>query len=141
MRTENSVTVRNQVSELVRLHQFIADFWMDNQLAPDIEFDVSLALEETFTNIVRYGFEDHEEHQILVRISLDDGWVAVSVEDDGMPFNPLEVPPPDIDSPLEQRPVGGLGIHLVRNVVDQLEYTRQGDRNCLVLKKRMAESE
>jgi anti-sigma regulatory factor (Ser/Thr protein kinase) len=139
MKTENSVTVQNQISELLRLNKFISDFWIENQLAPDIEFGVSLALEEAFTNVVRYGFEDVGEHQILVRLSLEDGWITLSVEDDGIPFNPLEVPPPDVNSPIEERAIGGLGIHLVKNVVDQLQYTRQGGRNRLVMKMKIGE--
>ena len=64
-----------------------------------------------------------------------------SVEDDGLPFNPLEAPEPDLDSPIETRQIGGLGIHLVRNVTDGLEYRRNEGRNRLVIRKQLPRSE
>jgi serine/threonine-protein kinase RsbW len=60
--------------------------------------------------------------------------MKVEVEDDGRPFNPLEAPPPDIGKPLAEREVGGLGIHLVRKMMDELEYRRENDKNLLILK-------
>jgi anti-sigma regulatory factor (Ser/Thr protein kinase) len=98
-------------------------------------------LEEAFTNILNFGFKDSGEHQILVCIALEDEWITMSFEDDGIPFDPLRVPSPDTASSLEERRVGGFGIHLIKNVVDQLEYTRQEGRNRLVMKKRIKEKE
>ena len=64
-----------------------------------------------------------------------DGEVIAEVEDDGRPFNPLEAPPPDLVSPVEIRPAGGLGVHIVRSVMETIEYRREGHKNYLVLRK------
>jgi anti-sigma regulatory factor (Ser/Thr protein kinase) len=103
--------------------------------------DVNLAVEEILTNIISYGYTDNrEEHEIKVSVSVQPGEVRVDVEDDGQPFNPLEAPEPDTTKPLEERTAGGLGIHLVRQLMDDLDYKRQGDRNLLSIKKKTQES-
>jgi serine/threonine-protein kinase RsbW len=94
-----------------------------------------LALEEILANIISYGYADDREHEITVSLDAQPGEVRVDVEDDGRPFNPLESPEPYTGDSLEDRPVGGLGIHLVRALMDGLEYRRQGDRNLLTMKK------
>jgi serine/threonine-protein kinase RsbW len=67
------------------------------------------------------------------------GELKAEVEDDGQPFNPLEAPEVDTTKPLEERTIGGLGIHLVRKLMDGLDYQRQGDRNLLTMKKKTEE--
>ena len=71
-----------------------------------------------------------------MRLSVEPGEMRVDVEDDGQPFNPLEAPEADTTNPLEERTIGGLGVHLVRKLMDGLEYKRQGERNLLTIKKK-----
>jgi len=92
-------------------------------------------------NVIRYGHPEGGKHEILVWLSLEQDCVIATVEDDGLPFNPLEAPEPDLYSPIETRQVGGLGIHLIRNVTDGLEYRRDGDRNRMVMRKHVSRSE
>ncbi len=73
-----------------------------------------------------------------VSLALDDGELALCLEDDGPAFDPLAAPMPDLDAPIEDRPIGGLGIHLLREMMDELEYTRLDSRNRLTLRKRIA---
>jgi anti-sigma regulatory factor (Ser/Thr protein kinase) len=76
----------------------------------------------------------------VVRADLTDGELVIEVEDDGRPFNPLQIPPPDMDRPLEQRSVGGLGLHLVRELTSSIEYTRREEKNHLVMRKKTEKS-
>jgi anti-sigma regulatory factor (Ser/Thr protein kinase) len=69
-----------------------------------------------------------------VRLSWKDPDIEIEIKDDGRPFNPLEAPPPDMGKPLAAKQVGGLGIHLVREMMDELEYRRENDKNLLILK-------
>jgi anti-sigma regulatory factor (Ser/Thr protein kinase) len=130
-----NAVVANDLAELKRLNRIVAEFWAEHSLPSDLESDVTLALEEIVVNIIRYGFPEGGKHEILIRLSLEDGAVAVAVEDQGVPFNPLEAPPPDLESPLEKRRIGGLGIHIVKSIVDAVDYRREAGRNCLTLRK------
>ena len=135
-----SVLLRNDLAELQRLNQIVAQFAERHRLASELVFRVTLVLEEIITNVILYGYEDGLEQKISVRLSWKDPYIKLEVEDDGRPFNPLETPPPDKRKPLAERQVGGLGIHLVREMMDELEYWRENDKNLLVLKTKIRES-
>ncbi|MGH7825124.1 MAG: ATP-binding SpoIIE family protein phosphatase [Candidatus Binatia bacterium] len=137
---ELEIKLNNKLSELERLNQALMEFSQRHGLAPRVVHDLNLALEEILTNIISYGYTDNREHEIKVRLSAQTGEVTAEVEDDGQRFNPLEAPEPDTEKPLEERTIGGLGIHLVRKLMDGLEYKRQGDRNLLTMKKKTEES-
>jgi phosphoserine phosphatase RsbU/P len=135
-----SVLLRNDLSEFQRLNQIVTEFAERHGLASELVFRVTLVLEEIVTNVILYGCEDGLEHEISVRLSWEDPYIKLEVEDDGRPFNPLEAPPPDTGKPLAERQVGGLGIHLVREMMDELEYRRENDKNLLTLKTKTRES-
>ena len=129
--------IERRIGELERLAQWIEDFGSRNALAERAILDVQLAVDELVTNTVTHGWNDDRPHEIVVRQRLEqDQWI-VELEDDGRAFDPRTVPPPAIDVPPEERPIGGLGIHLARSVVDELDYRREGDRNHLTLRKRL----
>lgn len=93
----------------------------------------NLALEELATNTLKYGYADHAVHELLVRVAVDSDRLRLVLEDDGRPFNPLEVPEPDVSASLENRLPGGLGIHLVRKLADRVNYERRDGRNCVTV--------
>src|SRR5262249_14421188 len=98
-------------------------------------FEINLALDEVLTNVITHGYEGSGDHEIAVRLSLEDGDLAVAVEDDGPSFNPLAVSAPQVHGSAEARPTGGPGTDLVRQFMDQLQYTRRANRNVLVMMK------
>jgi phosphoserine phosphatase RsbU/P len=126
----------NELSELDRFNQTLTKFGRQRGLSDKVLHDLNLALEEILTNIISYGYTDSGEHEIRVRLSAQPGEVKAEVEDDGQPFNPLDVPEPDTAKLLDERTIGGLGIHLVRKIMDGFEYKRQGERNLLTIKKK-----
>lgn len=100
---------------------------------PDLTFKVNLALEELVINIMDYGFEGGD-HEIEITLISEDHRLILEISDTGKPFDPLtEAPVPDVDAPMEDRPIGGLGIYLVRNMMDDMQYRRENDRNYLTL--------
>jgi anti-sigma regulatory factor (Ser/Thr protein kinase) len=129
------VELRNNITEVGRMSETIDEFCASNKLPPDTGFALNLSLEEVLTNIIKYAYDENDEHIILVRLYINQGQVYIEVEDDGKPFNPIEVEPPDIHKPIDERPIGGLGIHLVKNHMDSLDYRRNGDRNLLIMTK------
>jgi anti-sigma regulatory factor (Ser/Thr protein kinase) len=131
------VTLSNDLSELERLHQVLNQFGKEQDLPENLINTMNLALEEIVTNVIAHGYEDGREHFIVIRCGVQDGEVMAEVEDDGQAFNPLQYPDPDISVPLESRPPGGLGIYLVRNVMDTVAYTYEDGKNCIKLRKRI----
>ena len=136
-----NVVVANDISEVDRLYRSVFQFCQEHGLSSEIEGDLSLAIEEIVVNVIRYGHPEGGKHEIQVWLSLEQDCVVATVEDDGVPFNPLEAPEPDLYSPIETRPIGGLGIHLVRNITDGLEYRRNEGRNRLVIRKQVPRSQ
>jgi serine/threonine-protein kinase RsbW len=131
--------LRNDARELERVAAEIERFGAAHALAPKLVHDLGLALDEVLTNVIWYAFDDDGAHEIRVRICVDGQDVVIEVEDDGRPFDPLALPPAAVDSgiPLEQRRVGGLGMHLVRRTMDVLAYRRDVDKNVFTMRKRL----
>jgi sigma-B regulation protein RsbU (phosphoserine phosphatase) len=132
------LTLANRSSELQRLASEIEQFAQNHRI-PDADVHaLSLALDEVITNTISYGYDDQGAHQIRVRLTLAHGRLSAEVEDDGRPFDPLTAPQPDLTSAVEDRPVGGLGIHLVRSLMEQVDYRRESGKNHLIMSKRLS---
>jgi len=110
--------------------------WLEKQQTPQAAAYLALlALEELVTNCIKYGYDDSAQHVVQVSVQLSESGMIMVVEDDGHPFNPLEQVGPDMTLPLEKRPIGGLGIHMLRKMSDRMEYAREGGRNRVTLHK------
>jgi serine phosphatase RsbU (regulator of sigma subunit)/anti-sigma regulatory factor (Ser/Thr protein kinase) len=134
---ELEIKLNNKLSELERFNQTLTEFGQQHGLGPKVMHDLNLVLEEILTNIISYGYTDNREHEIRVNLSAQPGEVTAEVQDDGQPFNPLEAAEPNTTKPLEERTIGGLGIHLVRKLMDGVEYQRREGKNLLVMKKHL----
>jgi len=135
------IVLRNDLSEIAKLNQELENFRRKCSLSSKTLFELNLILEEVLANVISHAYGDNRLHEIVVRADLRDGELIIEVEDDGRPFNPLQIPPPDLDRPLEQRNVGGLGLHLVRELTSSIEYTRREDKNHLVMRKKTEKTE
>ena len=131
------MVIANEISQVAGLNRLLSEFWKLRRLPEDLEFDVALCIEEVVTNVIRHGYRDTGAYPIAVTLAVNDGWLEVEVEDEGVAFNPLDHPEPDLNAPIEKRPIGGLGIHIVRKLMDDLEYLRQGSVNRLRMKKKL----
>ena len=134
---ELQFTLKNNIAEIARLGERLGEFAAVHQLTPNVLHDLNLALEEAVTNIISHGYSDHREHDILVRMRVEAGAVIVELKDDARAFNPLTAPEADVSAPLEERAAGGLGIHLMRKLMDRIEYQRLEDGNLLIMKKNL----
>jgi anti-sigma regulatory factor (Ser/Thr protein kinase) len=132
-----SFTLKNDISELKTLCRQLESVGDALGLPRRFVFEVNLALDELFTNIISYGFNDRSEHAIQVCIAADDGMLTITVEDDGIPFNPIERAKPRLPATVEDCMIGGLGIYLIKNLMDDVWYRRKQDKNVLTLKKRI----
>ena len=128
-----SLTLTNRMEEVPRLVERLDVFGQEAQLPDDVVFRLTVALDEVVTNIVRHAFDRQGGHDILLGITVNERFVTAVVEDDGPPFDLRTVAPADVDAPIEFRPIGGLGVHLVRSLTHALEYRREGARNIVTL--------
>ena len=94
---------------------------------------IAIAVEEIFINIANYAYNP-EVGNVVIRTSVDDD-VYIEFEDNGIPYNPLENPDPDINAAPEEREIGGLGILMVKNIMDTVEYKNEDNKNILIIRK------
>jgi sigma-B regulation protein RsbU (phosphoserine phosphatase) len=127
------ITIANRLEEMIRVStafEELADrFGLDSKLRRK----VNLAFDELLNNIISYGYDDDEEHQIGVRVAILPDKLTIKISDDGRPFNPFEMAEPDTSLSVEEREIGGLGVHLVKNLMDEVLYERRGERNVVNL--------
>jgi serine/threonine-protein kinase RsbW len=133
-----SLTLANRMDEVPRLVALIDAFGTGAGLPDDLVFRLSVALDEVVTNIVRHAFQVEGGHEILLEIAVGQAMVTAVVQDDGPPFDLRTVPPVDTGAPIEHRPRGGLGVHLVRSLAQEVTYHREGPRNIVTLRFRAA---
>ena len=137
MSKQMDLILLNRESEIARLQDQLEALARQHGLPTKVLHEIQLAVEEHLTNILLYAYADEFEHQIHVQLRLGTDDVWIQVEDDGRPFNPLDFPAPDLSAPLEQRPIGGLGIHMIRKSMDRIEYRRDDGKNVLVMTKQI----
>lgn len=136
------VTIANDLDELARLAGLVDEFVERHQLPDRVAFNLNLCLDELITNIVSYGYDDSHHHDIHVRFSLDNGRLITEIIDDGKEYDPFtEAPEPDIGLEVDDRPIGGLGVFLVKEFMDRTDYRRDGGKNVVTLEKNVTEQE
>jgi anti-sigma regulatory factor (Ser/Thr protein kinase) len=128
-RDELRLTLDNDIPSLSRASEAVRGFLRSHEVGPDKIFSADLVLEELVTNIVRHAFDDGATHQIAVQVTLEPGWLVLRIEDDGLEFDLREAPPANLDADLEHRQPGGMGIHLVREIAERIDYRRVGGKN------------
>lgn len=134
MTDQVEIVIANRPAEKARALDLVERFGRERGCPTPRIHKLQLAVEEHLTNILGHAYEDDLDHEIIVRAQWRKGCLAIQIEDDGRAFNPLDRPPPDLTLPLDQRPIGGLGIHMIRHSVDAVEYRRKDNRNILSLK-------
>lgn len=132
-----SIALRNERQELVRLAGLVERFGADQHLSDDVVMNVNLVLDEIVSNVIKYGQASDAADAIGVSLALDGGVLTIDIADDGIAFNPIDAKPPDLDLPITERPVGGLGIHIVKALTETIDYRRDHDRNRLTMTMRV----
>lgn len=124
---------------LETLRSFLAEFWAEQQLPAESLFPFELSLEEIFINVVSYGAAPGTTMPpVEVKLEFDGQRVTLTCTDHGVAFDPLQKCAPDLDAKLEDRPVGGLGIFLVREFMDEVHYERANSANVLRISRRVS---
>jgi anti-sigma regulatory factor (Ser/Thr protein kinase) len=130
----------NDLAGLADLADWVERFGAEQGLPVGAVNALNVVLDEAVSNAINHGYDAGVRGEIVVRLRHRPGRVEAEVEDGGRPFDPLQAPPPDLTLPLEQRPIGGLGIHLIRNLMDEVSYARRDGRNVLKMAKLLAKA-
>ncbi|MGE5534745.1 MAG: ATP-binding protein [Acidobacteriota bacterium] len=126
--------IQNEISEVGSVADLVSRFCATHNLSDQMLVALSVSLDETLSNIIKYAYSDQRGHSIFVQLAREPDAVAATVEDDGRPFDPLSAPRLDLKSPDRD---SGFGIHFIRNLMDDVKYFREGGLNRLVMRKRI----
>jgi sigma-B regulation protein RsbU (phosphoserine phosphatase) len=141
-RQDVSVTkIWHHLKDTAEVNAWFDEFAQANGLDNKLSRKINLAMDDLLSNIINYAYPEAEIGQTETRLELKDGVLRITVIDDGKPFDPLSAEQPDVNASLEEREIGGLGIFLVRELMDEVSYQREGDRNVLRLSVGVASSD
>ena len=129
--------LRGDLADLDTVHRAISDLAQRHALPEDVTIPLRLALDELITNVVEHGFDRHAlgERYLVLRLDAASDVVQATIEDNGIPFDPTVAAAAEPGGALDDRPIGGLGLHLVRRSIDRMHYRRDGERNVLTISK------
>ncbi|MFZ2961187.1 MAG: ATP-binding protein [Candidatus Ozemobacteraceae bacterium] len=129
-----TLTILNDNAEFDTLPQRVADILCPQGIVQDTIDRIMLALEEMLTNTIKYGYDDKDAHHIEIGLQVEADEILLTIVDGGHPFDPLAAIPPDTDLPIDERPIGGLGIHLVRKMSSSMRYEYKAGQNHLEIR-------
>lgn len=134
---EKSIILTNDISEINKLSEFVEEIGNELSLAPDIVFNLNLVLEEAVVNIINYAYPKEEHQSIYLSATLHEGSIILVLTDTGVEFDPTMAPEADITLSAEERPIGGLGIFLIRQIMNEVRYDRIDGKNVLTMEKKL----
>ena len=131
------ITIKNRLSDIALVQTALKQFADVRGISSHDVIKINLIVDELISNIVSYAYQDDGEHDIEIELGLADNRLSLVITDDGVPFDPSAKDLPDTAVPLEARPLGGLGIHLVKKIADDLSYQRRAGKNVVTVVKRV----
>lgn len=134
---EKTIILANDISEISRLYEFIEELGSEFSLAPDIVFNLNLVLEEAVVNIINYAYPKEEHQSIYLSARLHEGSIILVLTDTGKEFDPTAAPEADVTLSADDRQIGGLGIFLIRQIMNEVRYERIEGKNVLTLEKKL----
>ena len=133
---KKTIEITNDVEKINTVIDGFNIFAQKHNVPEAVLMKIHLAFDDVLSNIVQYAYPEGGKHKIVTNFQIYSDQVLITIIDDGQPFNPLLANTPDTELSLEERVIGGLGIHLVKNIMDDCRYRRKIDQNILVLSKK-----
>ena len=133
-----TIKLKNNLTDLDTINGTLESLRRQLGFSNKCKCETNLVLEELFTNIISYAYRDGGDHDVLLRIRCKPDQLYIEIEDDGIPFNPLSAAPPCLESDIEDREVGGLGVFFARKFADQISYERTNGKNIVKITKRFS---
>jgi anti-sigma regulatory factor (Ser/Thr protein kinase) len=131
------IILKNKKDEINHFSEILEEFGEKHEIPFKAGMEINLAVEEILMNIISYSHQDVTDYEIEVKWWLEDNYFLMEFIDDGIEFDPLKLPEPDLESSLEDRKIGGLGIYFVRKLMQDVKYSRENQKNILFLKKKV----
>jgi serine/threonine-protein kinase RsbW len=125
------LTFRNSAEEAPRMARQVENFLTEKGVSESLINKILLCVDELITNIIGHAYADSNEHAVSLQALVAPTFVQLELRDDGVPFDPTKQTRADTQGTLDERSIGGLGIHLVKSLMDKVEYEREGDYNVL----------
>jgi len=132
-----TLTLNNSLPEISQLAPFLDQVSDTYGLSPDVSFQLNLALDEALANSISYAYPEGTQGTITLEVFFEDDTLIFRLIDQGIPFDPTQQHDVDISLSLDERPIGGLGIFLIKQMMDDISYERLTNQNILTLKKRL----
>ena len=129
------LSIKNRLEDIQIVIENFEEFAQLAKLEQAFVLKMSIVLDELIANVIRYAFEDDHDHLIYLEFVVTDNSFYVAIEDDGVPFDPFNQNQPDTAKSLEERDIGGLGIHIVKSLMDSYRYERLENINVVKLEK------
>ena len=133
----SSLSLNNDIQEMEKLEPFLNDFFERKKLDLSRLPQLDLALEEAVANVIMYAYPEGERGTLELTLEKKEDYLQTCISDSGTPFNPLQQPEANLSSSIEERPIGGLGIHLIKEIMDQVEYQYKDGKNMLTMTKKI----
>ena len=134
---EKSITLANDIAEISKLATFIEEVGEAFELTPDVIFNLNLVIEEAVVNVINYAYPKEEHQSIYLSANLHEDSIVFVLTDTGKEFDPTQAPEADITLSAEEGPIGGLGIFLIRQIMNEVKYQRIDGKNVLTLEKKL----
>ena len=134
---EKSIILSNDISEISKLNEFVEEIGNEFSLTPDVVFNLNLVLEEAVVNVINYAYPKEEHQSIYLSARLHEDSIILVLTDSGVEFDPTIAPEVDITLSAEERPIGGLGIFLIRQIMNEVKYDRIDGKNILTLEQKL----
>jgi anti-sigma regulatory factor (Ser/Thr protein kinase) len=131
------IRISNRLDEMPAIVTMVEDFGVKHNIPGNVINDLNLVLDEVLNNIISYGYSKGATGRIMVRLNYQPGEISAEIHDDGKPFDPLQVAPSDMIGTVQDRRLGGVGLHFMRELMDNIAYAYVGNENRLVIKKRI----
>ena len=127
-----AIAIGNKIAEMARIADFVERFGADHAIPQRVIDNLNVCLDELINNTISYGYRDQEAHEIEIELMLVGDAVVAEIRDDGAPFDPRQAAPAALDGR-----IGGLGLHFVKSLMDELDYVRVGRHNVVKITKRL----
>jgi sigma-B regulation protein RsbU (phosphoserine phosphatase) len=127
----------NDIVTIPQLNEFIDTVAEEVGLDMSLTMSLNLALEEAVVNVMDYAYPEGQKGDVDIEVTADQQWLTFVISDTGIAFDPTTKEDADTTLSAEERPIGGLGIFLVRQLMDDINYKREGNKNVLTLRKKL----